>query len=252
MPEVSFITDRLADPLLDAAASNAILRRVAAGEMGPALRLFVPERTVAFGSQDRTRAGYAAAVAAVSDLGFAPIERLAGGRAAVFHEGTLAFAWAIPDADPKRDIESRFEMVAGAFVAALRDLGVSATVGEVPGEYCPGRFSVQVAGRKVMGVGQRLVSNAAHIGGVLVVHSPELINGPLHPAYRLLGYEWDPAATGALSDTAHVEVDQAAAAIGTAFEALGYTLRLDSLSAETVRLAEGLAARHSPPGIRRG
>ena len=41
----------------------------------------------------------------------------------------------------------------------LGRLGVDARVGEVPGEYCPGAFSVNARGRiKLAGVGQRLIS----------------------------------------------------------------------------------------------
>ena len=49
-------------------------------------------------SRSRTapRAGFEAAVEAARAAGFEPVVRLAGGRAAVFHEGTLALAWATP------------------------------------------------------------------------------------------------------------------------------------------------------------
>ena len=40
---------------------------------------------------------------------------------------------------------------------ALQRLGLDARLGELAGEYCPGEFSVNLAGRsKVMGVGQRV------------------------------------------------------------------------------------------------
>ena len=75
--------------------------RVAAGELPETLRLARPGRIVAFGKRDAVAQGYAAAVQAARDGGFEAIERLAGGRAAVFHEDTIAFAHAIPDADPR-------------------------------------------------------------------------------------------------------------------------------------------------------
>ncbi len=87
-------------------------------------------------------------------LGFAAVERLAGGRAAVFHEGTLAFAWAVPERTPRLGIRARFEELSSFVETALRSLGVDARVGEVPGEYCPGPYSVSARGeRKLMGSG---------------------------------------------------------------------------------------------------
>src|SRR5690606_187272 len=148
----------------DVAVSHAILSAVSEGELGPVLRLHVPGPLVAFGRADRVTPGYPAAVRAAQAHGFAPVERLAGGRAAVFHESTIAFSLAIPAPEPKPGIHARFEMISQLMVDAFEALGVDARIGELPGEYCPGQWSVNVGGRvKVMGVGQRLVRRAAHI-----------------------------------------------------------------------------------------
>lgn len=183
------------------AISHSILSAVSAGEIGPTLRLHVAGPMVAFGRADRVTAGYQAAVRAARAHGFDPVERLAGGRAAVFHESTIAFSLAMPEPEPKSGIERRFEMVSGLMVEAFQTLGVDARVGEIPGEYCPGRWSVNVAGRvKVMGVGQRLVRRAAHIGGVVVVDEGDRIRDVLIPVYRALGLDWDPRTAGSLAD----------------------------------------------------
>jgi lipoate-protein ligase A len=242
MSQLRLITHHYDDPVLDTAISTALLQRIALGEIGPTLRIFTPSRIVAFGSQDRTRPGYAAAVTAVSELGYSGVERLAGGRAAVFHEGTIAFAWSTPHPDPKTGIEERYEALTSIIIDALGSLGVAGVVGELPGEYCPGRFSVHADGHKVMGVGQRLIKNAAHVGGVLVVHSPDLVNLPLIPAYQALDYEWDPAATGSIGGT--TSVDRATRAMVNAFEAAGYALVPSEIGEETLALATALSDRH--------
>src|SRR5207244_3727585 len=73
--------------------------------------------------------------------------------------------------------------------------------GEGPGEYCPGEHSVNARGQvKVMGVGQRLVATAAHVGGVIVVSGAERIRQVLVPVYEALGLTWDPSTVGALAD----------------------------------------------------
>jgi octanoyl-[GcvH]:protein N-octanoyltransferase len=103
--------------------------------------------------------------------------------------------------EPKTGINERFEAVASLMVDAFVSLGVDARIGEIAGEYCPGRWSVNVAGKvKVMGVGQRLVRGAAHIGGVVVVDDAERIRDVLIPVYRALGLDWDPRTAGSLAD----------------------------------------------------
>lgn len=186
---------------LDVAISHAIMAAVSAGELGPTFRLHLPGALVAFGRADRVTPGYPAAVQAARARGFEAVERLAGGRAAVFHESTIAFSLAVPEQDPKTGINRRFEMISGLMADAFRCLGVDARIGEIPGEYCPGRWSVNVGGTiKVMGVGQRLVRRAAHIGGVVVVDGGDRIRDVLGPVYRALGLAWDPATAGALAD----------------------------------------------------
>lgn len=186
---------------LDTAVSRAMLLAASEGRIGEAFRIHRPGRIVAFGKHDAITPGFTEAVRISRAKGFLPILRLAGGRAAVFHERTLAFNWTIPTPDPTRDIHERFRMLADVMVGAFASLGLDARVGEVPGEYCPGEFSVNLDGViKVMGVGQRLARNAAHIGGVVVVDDADSINDVLLPIYETLGLSMDPAVTGALAD----------------------------------------------------
>lgn len=110
---------------------------------------------------------------------------------------------AVTDDNPRSGIRDRFEAVSGVMARAFQALGIDARIGEVPGEYCPGSWSVNVGGRvKVMGVGQRLVRGAAHVGGVIVVDDGERIRDVLIPVYRALHLDWDPRTSGALADRA--------------------------------------------------
>ncbi|MGK2965905.1 MAG: lipoate--protein ligase family protein [Tepidiformaceae bacterium] len=194
-------TSYLKRPALDTAVSHALLRRVAAGLEPDTLRLNVPPTVVAFGPADAVSPQFPDAVSAARGAGFEAVSRLAGGRAAVFHEGTISFTWAIADSDAKARITPRFEAVAALMAEAFREMGIDARVGEVPGEYCPGQYSVNARGlTKVMGVGQRVVAGAAHLGGVVVVDGAERIRDVLVPVYAALGLEWDPETCGALAD----------------------------------------------------
>ena len=85
--------------------------------------------------------------------------------------------------------------------AALAGLGVDARVGEVPGEYCPGAFSVNAGGRvKLAGIGQRLIKGGAHVGCVIVAGGSEELRDVLVPVYEALGIDWDPATAGSVED----------------------------------------------------
>ena len=235
------------NPALDTAVSHAFLEEVAAGRQNETFRLYVPGRVVAFGRQDTVADGYPEAVRACRTEGYEAVERLAGGRAAVFNEGTLAFSWAIPTSDPLGTIGVRFAEIDRVVVGALSSLGFDARVGEVEGEYCPGRYSVNLSGRwKVMGVGQRLRRGVAHVGGVVAVWGHEAINRVLAPVYRALSFDWDPAATGSLRvarpDTTISEVADALLAelarLGEVSEA--------ELSGEILDRAHELLPHHLP------
>ncbi len=232
---------------VDTGLSHAIALAVGAGEMPETLRLHETSDVVAFGRRDAVSPGYRQAVAAARDLGFVAVERLAGGRAAVFHDGTLGFSWAIPAVDPRAGVQERFSRVAELMAAAFRRLGADARIGEVTGEYCPGAFSVNVAGAyKVMGVGQRLVRGAAHIGGVVVVSDSARLRSVLDPVYAALGIEWNPSTAGALEDALPgVDLDTVRAAI---LEEVGRVASVGTatISLEVAEMGRRLSTTHLP------
>jgi octanoyl-[GcvH]:protein N-octanoyltransferase len=237
------------DPALDTAVSRALMLRVAAGELPETLRLARPGPIVAFGKRDVIGAGYPHAVRAAREAGFEAIERLAGGRAAVFHEQTIFFGHAVPDSDPRSHVTARFEATAELMAEAFASLGVDARVGEVDGEYCPGEHSVNAAGeRKLMGVGQRLVSGGVHVGGVIVVAEADRVNGVLVPVYEALGLAWRPDATGAVADEAPggVSWEDVASAVRGQYERR-YDLEPAELDETTLELARRLAPEHLTP-----
>lgn len=241
MDELRLIRHSLPDrPELSTAISRTILRRVAAGELPPTIRIHRPGDEVAFGRQDLASPGYERAAAAARAAGFAAVERLAGGRAAVFHSGTIAIARAYSDPQPPKRTYARFEEMADLIAGALRGLGVEARVGEVPGEYCPGAYSVNARGAtKLAGIGQRMIRGGAHLGGVVVASGGGEIARVLDPVYEALELDWDPATSGSVSDELGREVDP-----GELEEALiaelarSYELVDAGLDEETVELAE--------------
>jgi lipoate-protein ligase A len=243
---VRLISDgEVVDPVWDSAVSRALMLRVAGGELPETLRVSRPGAAVAFGKRDVVSEGYVAAVEAARDSGFEAVERLAGGRAAVFHEGTLHFGHAVRDADPRVRVTRRFEEAAALVARALGRLAVDARVGEIPGEYCPGEHSVNARGAtKLMGLGQRVIKNGSYTGGVVVVAGADRIREVLLPVYDALGLDWLPEKTGAVVDERPgVSWEDVRAAIEAEY-AVSYDLEPAELDDETLALAERLAPEH--------
>jgi octanoyl-[GcvH]:protein N-octanoyltransferase len=242
------VESELVDPALDAAVSRALMLRVAGGELPDTLRVSRPGPTVAFGKRDVVSEGYAAAVQAARAEGFEATERLAGGRAAVFHEQTLHFGHAVGDAEPRLRVTQRFEETAALVARAFARLGVDARVGEIEGEYCPGEHSVNARGEtKLMGLGQRVIKDGAYIGGVVVVAGADRVRDVLLPVYDVLGLEWRPETTGSLADEVpEIGWEDVRAALEAEYAAL-YELEPVELDAETLALARRLAPEHLSP-----
>jgi lipoate-protein ligase A len=233
------LQDSFADhPALDAAVSRATLDRVAAGELPETLRVAQPGRVVAFGKLDLLAPGYSLAAESARAAGFGSVLRIAGGRAAVFHEGTIELAHAVPDPDPRPGIHERFEAEAELIARALRRLDVDARVGEVPGEYCPGRWSVNEGGRrKLAGIGQRVIHGGAHVGTVLVVDDAASIRAVLEPVYDALELDWDPDTVGAVERPREAVREALLAEYAAAYE-----LTAGSLDPGTLALARAAVA----------
>jgi lipoate-protein ligase A len=229
----------------DTGISHALVLEVGAGRQPETLRLHETADIVAFGRHDTITPGYDRAVAAAIARGFTPVERLAGGRAAVFHTGTLAFAWAIPSEDPRAGVTERFKLITQILRDAIRSIGVEAEVGELAGEYCPGAYSIHGDHRiKLVGVGQRLVRGAAHVGGVICVRDGERIRNVLEPVYHELGLEWDPSTAGAIDEfLPEVTVDVVRDAIVTGFQSR-FELEWASIPEDIVRAGLELAPAH--------
>src|SRR6478672_5052170 len=181
-----------------------LLQRVKTGSIGPMLRLYRPAPTVAFGQRDTHLPGFDAATLACRELGFEPLVRKAGGRAAAYHEGTLVIDHLEPHADAIAGAKGRFSLFGELLAQALRDAGVAAGVGEIPGEYCPGEFSVH--GRdplvpehpiKLVGTAQRVVAGGWLFSSVIIVEKSASIRAVLEASYAALGLDWDPATAGA-------------------------------------------------------
>jgi lipoate-protein ligase A len=242
------------DPVLDLALATALLGQVASGRRGPVIRVYRPAPTVAFGRRDSFLEGFERAAAAATSAGFTPAIRSAGGRAAAYHSECLVIDELVPAGDAMAEVDARFAAEAESQAQALRDLGIDARVGEVPGEYCPGRFSVNARGEtKLIGAAQRIVSGAWLFSTVVVVGARAPVRAVLEQVYAALGLDWDPASVGSIADELPgATVEQVQAAL-LAPVARRYRLERSVVTESERRAAQELLGRHrAVPGIRPG
>lgn len=190
------------DPVLDAAYAAALLRRTATTPDSDALvRLYNPAPTLSFGRLDALRTQFPDAVEAARRHGFTPVVRSAGGRAAAYHEQSLVLEIFAPDTQGMTGARARFRELTTRLVSVLRDLGIDARIGAVPGEYCPGDWTINGAARvKLAGTAQRIISGAWLFGAELVVTDPEPTRAVLTDVNAALDLEFDPSTAAALAD----------------------------------------------------
>jgi lipoate-protein ligase A len=216
---------------------------VAAGELPSTLRVYRPAPAVAFGKLDTLRPGYRAAVEAARAHDYEPVLRLPGGHAAAYHSASLAIdvVWSLED--PVVGTHDRFASEGERLAGALRSLGVDARVGEVPGEYCPGAYSVNARGRvKLVGTAQRLVRGAALLGASIVVGDGPGIRAVLDDVYAALEFPWDATTAGAVDEEAPAAtLDAVEQAVVAAYA----PLEPATLDATTLALAARLAPQRA-------
>ena len=160
-----------------------------------------PGPSAAFSRRDSLAPGFPTAVDTVRAHGFEPFIRPVGGQLAAYHRGALVLDLLLPCADPRAGTTARFRALADVLTLGLRLLGVDARTGAVPGEYCPGQWSVNARGtRKLVGTGQRLVRNAVLLTAVVVVGDADPLRAVMTHAYADLGVSMDPRTVGSVSD----------------------------------------------------
>jgi lipoate-protein ligase A len=177
--------------------TRAMLDRT--GETGePAVRVWTPHRQVAFGRREAAEPGYDRAREAARERGFEPIERSVGGRAVAYTGSTVAFAHAVSVENPRVGLGDRYDAAADRLRRALASLGVDAVPGEPPDSFCPGSHSLQCGG-KLVGVAQRVRTDAALVAGCVVVDGREAFAAVLAAVYDALDQPFDPESVGSVA-----------------------------------------------------
>lgn len=184
----------------DLEESVRLLRAVASGEIAEdrVLRLYAPAPTLALTRRESRMPGCPIAVAAAERLGFAPAIRPTGGRAVAYDESCLVFDL-VDRVHDTLDPGHFFASAGNTIADALQGLGVDARLGEVPGEYCPGEYSINARGVvKLIGTSQRAIRGARLLSGMLAFGPVDRFVAVLAEANAALDLEWDPATFGSM------------------------------------------------------
>lgn len=165
------------------------------------LRIYRPRPTAAFSPRDAISRSFNAAAEAVRGHGFEPVERLAGGQLAVYDSNALVIDLVAAHAEPRAQVLKRFELFSKVIISALATLSIDARLGALAGEYCPGEYSVNGAGRiKLAGLAQRIGRRGYHLGAMISVMPSHKAEAAIATAYRILGITFNPATFGAVAD----------------------------------------------------
>ena len=218
----------------DLSISVELLNGAVNGQLPSRLyRSYRPARTVAFTMRERHLPGFAAAWDVASASGFTPVLRRTGGRVAAYDHSCLVID-VIEPANSQQAHRDSFGRVALAIAGALRGLDVDARVGPVPGEYCPGEFSVGARGLvKLVGIAQRVSRDFRLISSVVAVDPAPHLAEVLALVNAELAFEWNPETCGSIV-------------------AENATLQFDTVeSALRVAIAPGISSSHLDWGVTR-
>ena len=174
---------------------------MAAGTLDGAVRIWAPAPGLALSRLDELRPGAGAARAAAEAAGLVVVRRVSGGHAVVLGPGSFCVGFAEP-AVTFEGTQQRYEQLTAALVTALAAVGVAAERGELPGEWCPGAWSIRSGGVKLAGLAQRAIKGAAWVEAV-VDRAPDVATREaLGEVYAELGLDLDPATLGSVSEVA--------------------------------------------------
>ena len=180
--------------------SLLMIREVAKDpEFGPQTRVYTPARTVAVSKREALMPGFDRAWEIAQDMGYQPVLRTTGGRTVVYNENSLVFDLVVPEPRLRYQSSFIFKEFGLALVGTLRSIAVDARLGPVPGEFCPGTYSVNARNKtKLIGTAQRASSGSRLISGVLQLSEADEVREVLSEVNQALNFEWDPATVGAL------------------------------------------------------
>jgi lipoate-protein ligase A len=161
-------------------AEQDLLASVCAAEADYGLLLWRPNDHALVMPRRLSRlAGFSEASETLSDIGWPVLLRESGGEPVPQSPATVnvALVYVQPKSDPDRDrIENAYMRLCQPMLDVLGEMGGAASLGEVPGAFCDGRFNVNLDGRKMVGTAQRWRQSQGGQRPVVLAHGAMLLD----------------------------------------------------------------------------
>ena len=156
-----------------------LLASVCAAEADFGLLLWRPrDRALVIPRRMSRLPGFAEASETLADSGWPILLRETGGEPVPQSSATvnIALVYAQPKSDPDRDrIEIAYRRSCQPILDVLNELGGAASLGEVEGAFCDGRYNVNLNGRKMVGTAQRWRQSQGGLRPVVLAHGALLV-----------------------------------------------------------------------------
>ncbi|MCQ3033472.1 lipoate--protein ligase family protein [Pseudomonas syringae] len=165
-------------------AEQDLLASVCGGNSDFALLLWRPsDRALVMPRRMSRLPGFVEASETLADSGWPILLRETGGEPVPQSSATvnIALVYAQPTSDPDRDrIELAYRRLCQPILDVLNELGGAASLGEVEGAFCDGRFNVNLDGRKMVGTAQRWRQSQGGLRPVVLAHGALLVDNERH------------------------------------------------------------------------
>ncbi|MBX8609985.1 lipoate--protein ligase family protein [Pseudomonas cichorii] len=161
-------------------AEQDLLASVCAGDADHGLLFWRPNDQALVMPRRMSRLpGFTEASETLADSGWPVLLRETGGEPVPQSSATvnIALVYAQPGTDADRDrIENAYRRLCQPILDLLTELGGQASLGEVDGAFCDGRFNVNLDGRKMVGTAQRWRQSQGGTRPVVLAHGALLLD----------------------------------------------------------------------------